>query len=439
MTTWLLQTAMLVLASAAFGTLVILVSRNPMAGAGVVLGAFVLLEATSPPIVQGLVLQQGPFSIQPFDVVSMALLSVGVWRLFTEEISGPMKLLLLAVVLSLVAHLVWGAVEFGVQQAVDYSRLWFLIVSGLVYGATVKDWDRRLPTAFIATGCFLAALSIVQIFRRGLSQAETTILINGKPVDARPVIAMGVLLMLEGLILLFARGKFTSATAGIAVLLASGIVLVQFRTLWIAAIAAGTLGAFYLAVRFRASSERVVYALTGVGLVLVPTLLFLVSQVGAYQGSVDSSTGEQSTLTWRIAAWKILLSRHSTPFDLLFGTPSGTNREIIVNGIATNLSAHNTYVEAQLLYGLVGVFALSALGAVALRSRRETARQLEIAAPAVVVLVVTNAIVWLTTQPDQLQGLLFGSLLSAACLQRRQSPAFRRAEFQRRGVVAAPR
>jgi hypothetical protein len=421
MSTWLIDTALLVLACAVFGALVLLVSRSAMAGAGVALGAFVLFEATSPPIVSDLVFQQGSFSVHPMDVVSIALLSVGVWRLFSEEISGPVKVALLTIVLSLVAHLIWGAFEFGLQQATDYSRGWFTIVSGVVYAATVKDWDSRLPTAFIATGCLLAAVSIVQILRRGLHSANTFIDQGGQYVDARPTVAVAVLVMLQALIMLLARKKFTLRTACISGLLISGIVLLQYRTLWVTAIACALLGAFYLAMRFRASNERAVYALTGATLVLVPILLFGVSQVSAYRESAESATGETSTLAWRIEAWKALVGRHSSAFELLIGTPSGTERQIVVDGRASNLSAHDVYVEALLLYGLVGFLAFSTLALIALRCRHDTAQRLEITAPTVVVLLASQALVALTHIPNQTQGLLFGCLLSVACYQTRLS------------------
>jgi hypothetical protein len=435
--TQIVQLAQLALACAGFVAIVFLVSRSAMAGATVVLMTFLLFEASPAPVGGNLVFQFGTISVYPGDVASLALLSVGTFRLITERIYGPAKIVLVTIVVFLFAHLVWGATEFGLQQATNSARIWFPIVSGIVFGATVQGWDRRLPTAFIATGCALAVLSIVGVFQHGLYSANTVIKEGDKLVDARPVISIGVLVMLEALILLFARGRFTLATASLAVLLASGIVLLQYRTLWVAAIACAVLGAFFLAARFRASNERVVYLLTAIGLVLAPMLLFAISQVSAYQQSAESTTGASSTLTWRIGAWKTLLERYDSPFELAFGTPSGADRKISVDGLVTDVSAHNLYVEALLSYGLIGLFALCMLGVLALGYRRESARQLEIAVPAVIILIVSLLLVSMTHTPSGPQGLLLGSLLSVACFQTQASSVRGRVAVRGRELAAS--
>jgi O-antigen ligase len=363
--------------------------------------------------------------VYPVDVTSLALLLVGTSRLFSMEIFGPAKLALLTLVVSLAVHLAWGAVDFGLQTATDHSRTWIPIISGVVYGATTRDWDRRLPSVFVVTGCSLAVFTIYEISRHGLHPANEFIEVGGKFIDARPVIAMGPLLMLEALIFLFARGRFTFPTLGLALLLVTAIGLVQYRTLWVTTMAAALMGALYLAARYRRSSERVVYSLTAATLIVVPIALFATGQVGTYQSSAESATGDTSTLSWRIDAWKTLIGRHSSPFELILGTPSGTSRDIIVRGQETNLNAHNMFVEALLLYGLVGLLALCALGILALKFRHGTARQLDIAAPAIVILVTCQALVSIAHIPDQLQGLLFGTLLSVACYQPQRSPALR--------------
>ncbi len=323
----------------------------------------------------------------------------------------------------LAAHLTWGIAEFGVQSAVNHSRDWIPIVSGIVYGATVRTWDRRLPTAFIATGSLLAVLSLIGIVRHGLFEANQFILVNGELVDARPVISLSVLVMLQGLIFLVARGRITALTVGLAVLLMSGVALVQYRTLWIVALVCLMLGCLFLAGRFRSTNERMVYFGTGAALIALPFVAFAVAQVGSYQQSVQSATGASSTLAWRVDAWKVLLSRHSSPFDVVFGTPSGTSREIDVGGRVTNLSAHNLYVEALLLFGVIGILALCALWAMALAHRNETAEQLGVAAPAILIIIVSQILVSLTHIPDQVQGLLLGSMLSMACLGCERSPS----------------
>jgi len=132
-----------------------------------------------------------------------------------------------------------------------------------------------------------------------------------------------------------------------------------------------------------------------------------------------------------------LLEKHSSPLDLMFGTPSGTGREIVVSGWATNLSAHNLYVEAILQYGLVGLVALCALAVLALKSRHASARQLEIAVPAIVVLIVTWLLVSMTHSPDQVQGLLLGVLISVACFQPQSSLERHRITVPRRELAAS--
>ena len=107
-----------------------------------------------------------------------------------------------------------------------------------------------------------------------------------------------------------------------------------------------------------------------------------------------------------------------------------------MHGLKTDLSAHNLYVETLLNYGLLGVFVLFALGSLALTFRDQTALQLEIAAPAVVVLFVCQTLVSMTHTPDQVQGLLFGSLLSAACFRTRAHAPARVSDLRVRGIAA---
>ena len=87
----------------------------------------------------------------------------------------------------------------------------------------------------------------------------------------------------------------------------------------------------------------------------------------------------------------------------------------------TNLSAHNLYVEALLLFGLIGFLALCALWAMALAHRNETAEQLGVAAAAILIIIVSQMLVSLTHIPDQVQGLLLGSMVSMACFGRERS------------------
>jgi hypothetical protein len=433
----LFELVQLGLAAAAFGVIVVLVARSALAGAALVLGAFVISEATSPLILGGPIVQFGSLSIYVLDVSSLALLAVGITRLLTLDMYGPARVALATLVVLLAAHLAWGIVTFGTQSAINNSRLWLTIVSGIVYGATVRDWDSRLPTAVIATGCALAVWSIVEILRHGLYAANTFIDESGRSVDARPVISMGVLVMLEALILVVARGRFTWSIAALSGLLAAGIVLLQYRTLWVAAIAAAAMGVFYLAMRFRASSERLVYLLTAAVLIFVPALLFATSRVGTYEKSASSALGESSTLTWRVDAWRALLEKHSSPLDLVLGTPSGTDRQIVVHGLQTDLSAHNLYVEALLLYGLIGLFAICALGVLGFQARTESARQLGIAPAAIVILIACQALVAAAHQADQVQGLLLGSMISAACFQFQRRPAVRPAVVRREELELA--
>ncbi len=433
----LLDLAQLGILLASFAGIVFVISRSAIAGAIVVLGSFVLFKATSPNLIENVAFTFGSISVYPIDVTSLALLLVAVPRLFVLDIRGPARLVLVSVVVLLAAHLLWGIAEFGVQRAVDHSRDWLPIVSGVVYGATVRAWDRRLTTAFIATGSLLAAVSVLGIVRHGLFEANQFILVNGELVDARPVISLSVLVMLQGLILLLARGRLNAFTVVLAALLTSGVVLVQYRTLWVVALVCLTLGCLFLAARFRSTNERVVYLATGAALIALPFVAFAVAQVGSYQQSVQSATGSSSTLAWRVEAWRILLGRHSSPFDVVFGTPSGTDRQIEVSGQVTNLSAHNLYVEALLLFGLIGFLALCALWAAAIAHREETAAMLGVASAAILIIVVAQMLVSLTHIPDQVQGLLLGSMFSMACFGRERSPSRSVVRVGRRKLTTA--
>src|SRR5262245_46615175 len=164
----LLALAELGLICALFATVIFLAARSAFAGLAVVIATYLLFEVTSPKIIDYAGFAFGSVSIYPMDAASLALLFVGVPRLFLRDIAAPARIALVTLFLCLIAHVVWGAAEFGLQPAVDGSRDWLPVVSGIVYGATVTGWDRRLPTAIIATGCVVAAWSVISIMQHGL-------------------------------------------------------------------------------------------------------------------------------------------------------------------------------------------------------------------------------------------------------------------------------
>ena len=403
----------LVAALLAVGGLAYLFAKSASAAAWALVAAFVTTQGIVPSL--NIQATQGGITLYALDVVAGLMLAIGVSRLVTRA-SPPSILLPLAALSALfMIHVAWGIATFGLQVAVNGSRSWLYLLGPLVYASFARPrWTRSSFVPLIVGAGALAVFALAQIARHGLYGANEFIEIRGELIDARPVTASGALLIVQ-CVLIAAAGRFVRSTIwwlGIASLGVAAILL-QHRTVWIIALVLAAIAYVRWARVAIIVNERAAAGAAAAILLVAPVVITLVASSGAFQESVRSATGENSTLDWRTKSWRSLVESRSSE-ELLVGLPAGTSLERrIGNQIATQ-SPHNVYVDSLLSFGLLGPLIMAWLWILILRSRRNAAAVLGVSSVAVALIVVSQALFGITNMLGPLQGLLLGMLLQAA-------------------------
>ena len=84
-------------------------------------------------------------------------------------------------------HLLWGAVEFGLQTAITSSRPWLYLLGPLVYATqATPHWTRASFRPFFAAALVLSGYVLLRIAQLGLHGANTPIEVGGQLIDSRP-------------------------------------------------------------------------------------------------------------------------------------------------------------------------------------------------------------------------------------------------------------
>lgn len=391
-------------------------TRHSSAAAWVLVGVFVTTHAIVPPI--ELQVTQGGITFYALDVVTGLMLAIGAVWLLTERTPRALSLPLAGLILLFLIHLAWGISEFGLQIAVNSSRLWLYVIGPLVFAVhAVPRWSRSSFVPLIAGATALALFALSAIARNGLYEANEFIEVGGELVDARPVSAAGAQLIVQcALIALSAR--FVRSTPWMLAILSMGaaVLLLQYRTVWIVAALIATVAYVRWARVAIFVNERAAALAAGVILLAAPLVMAGVASTGAFEESVRSATGTQSTLSWRTDSWRELVGAHSSAQDLLFGLPTGTSLERRVGDVIATQSTHSLYIESLLAFGVIGPVIIAALWIPLFRRRGRAAAVLGISSVAVAMLVVSQALYGITNSLSPMQGLLLGMLLQAAWL-----------------------
>ncbi len=392
--------------------------------------SLVVVVVTTQAIVPPLELQVtgGGLTLYALDLVAALMFAIGASRLLTRPTPVAVSLPLLALSFSYVIHVGWGAATLGMQVAVNSSRLWLYVLGPLVYCAQAHgSWSRRSFLPLICGAGALAVFAFAQIARNGLHAANEFIYVGGQFVDARPVTAAGALVVAQCVLIALA-GRFVRSFPWIVVILsfAASVMLLQYRTVWAVALLVGTV-AYLRWARVAIHRNERGAALAASALLLVsPVVVMLVASSSSFTESIETATGEESTLGWRTSSWGSLLEAHSSPQEVALGLPAGTSLERrIGEGIATQ-SPHSVYVDSLLTFGVLGPIAVVWLWVLIVRRRHHAAAALQLSSVAVVLLVASQVVFGITNMLGPLQGLLLGMLLQAAWITRphyREEPA----------------
>ncbi|MFD7443119.1 O-antigen ligase family protein [Streptomyces sp. NPDC059909] len=334
--------------------------------------------------------------IYPADVLTACALCVALVRVSRR---GPSAHAGLFPVMALVVLAGWstlrGIATFGLQAAGNDSRVYFWhFLAIALYIATVPQsapLGRVVTRAWLATAAAYALLSLIGWAGRGLHAANTQVAVGGVAVDSRPVPAAAALVLTQAAALLLCplrpgasvpgpapsrtpehggtadRGEKEGVWRGrarplAALLLLVLVVLLQHRTIWVAAAA---MAVAWWGLRPARAGQRMASATAGALVLCLTVLLFSAGALGAIGGSLADSfretQGTHSTFAWRVIGWQDLLNAPRSPAQWLIGAPFGSGYERYFAGGLVTVSPHDYYLHVMLRLGLAGVVALLVL------------------------------------------------------------------------------
>ena len=365
----------------------------------------------------------GSIHIMALDALCALLLVLGFFRAVTGSRRTGLGALAFFLVLLLAIHFARGVEAHGLQTATNSSRSWFYLLSSLIYSATVpKPWDRRAWRLIVVAGLALAAIAMPYLLTEGFHSTTRRVLVNGEFVDSRPVVAAGALLILQAAIVMLALQWPSSRSALYGAGLAgAALILLQHRTVWIAAVTAGFVGFVIWSRRRGREAHSLVFGATGLAVIVLPVVLGALARSSTLRVSAGETTQKKSTFQWRIDSWVDLVSSHHSASDIALGEPAGTSWVRVIFGERTDVSAHSSFVEAFLRFGVVGVALLLLLLLLLFRRRTDIARLTGLTSTAVLLLLVTQALFAVTYTLSAIEGAILGIFISSLAWERKTS------------------
>jgi len=366
----------------------------------------------------------GNLKIHALDVLSVAFLLIGVHRALTLGVRTLARGLGLALVLLFAVNFSRGVLDFGLQTGANNSRASLYFLAPLVYASTIPHgWDARVWRLIAGTGCVLVAIAFFYFATDGLRSVTQHALRNGIPVDSRPVVAAGALVILESAVLLIAlRWPSPRVSVWLVAVAVAGCVALQQRTVWVAGLAVGLIGfARWSNHRIR-DAESLVLGATGLLFLIVPLALWGFFQSSVLSTSARETTQANSTLQWRLTGWRELIASHHSLSDSVFGMPAGASWERSINSVSIGVSPHDLYVEQFLRSGLPGVVVLVALGLVLWSRRGEFASRAGLTPTCVGLLLLAQFVFTITYSLDAVQGLIIGIFIASLSPNKQAAP-----------------
>ncbi len=398
-----LLTGLLTLAAAGaiLTVLVFIMLRSPLTAAAVILAAFVVTRGIRDSYQFPLVFRGT--SIYLLDLLSLALVSVGVYRALSSRVVNAPLILVFCLLLLVGVHFLWGAADYGVNDAFNKSRTTVYFISPIVYAATVRrGWDARVWRLFPIAGLTVIGIACFYYFKEGYHAAGEFISSNGVMIDRRPITAAGASLVLVSIVLLSViRWPSRRVVAFVALASVIGLIALQERTAWMAGLIVGLIGlGTWAAGRNWNPKQLAIGAGAALGAVLLAVFAFLQSH--ALSSSAFEITKSDSTIRWRITVWRRLIGNYHSLSDGIFGLPAGPD-----------FWPHSLYVGYYLRFGIPGVLLILALGFVLWKRRREIAPHVGLTPACVGLLLLLPFLYGLVWEPNLLQGFVFGVFVAA--------------------------
>jgi hypothetical protein len=312
-----------------------------------------------------------------------------------------------------VINLYRGISEFGLRPATNESREWlyFLVTTAFVVAA--GPWGSRFWRPWFGLAAVLTGLAWLGLARHGLHPTTSSIIINGQPVDPRPLTAGGAIALAFALIALLGSHAIASRRKAICgVVLVATLVVVQQRTVWVVLAVTFLLWAA-ASLHQRGTAQHRRLAAMGVA-ALGAAALALASGIAAgsvFGQSLAEATAKHSTFTWRLIGWSDLLHSDHSAAAIAWGLPFGSGYTRTVLGTVTGVAPHSFYVAALLRLGLIGLIAMAVLYKNAWTQRRQAAAGLGVSPLTVALLLVGMLLFSITYEPGYLAGSVIAGLV----------------------------
>ncbi len=395
------------IAAAAYGAV-----RSQLFAAGVLLLVFGLTDAVRDGF--DLVIPMGSFNVYAMDLVLSLFAILVIFRLLTVPI-GSVQIWCLVLGLLLTFHVARGVTEFGLQEALNSSRSWLYFIIPLLFAATVPvAWDIRVWRLIALSGLTLALLSVPYLVKEGVHSASTFIDRNGELVTSRPIVSAGALIILQAAVLFLAlRWPSRRASIWFALACIAGVLVLQHRTVWAAALAVAIVGFVSWSRSNVRRTEGVVFGVTGALLLVSPLALMGIWSSGSFRESLTEVTKADSTFSWRMQSWHELVAEHHSVGEVLFGAPAGESWARTIAGSTVTVSPHSAFVEAFLRFGAPGVLIFMGLFVVIWLRRRSISSGTSLTPNAIGLIVIGQLLFSGAYTLSAIQGLLLGVCVAA--------------------------
>ncbi|WP_431677330.1 hypothetical protein [Kitasatospora sp. KL5] len=298
-------------------------------------------------------------SLYPLDLLTVCAgiaAVVSVVRRPIRPAPGHVALAVLGLLVS--ASVVSGMAAYGVEGAGNEARVYFLHALGAAcYTATVRSdrsLDRLVVRLWAVLACVYCLAAVFWWSRLGIGSNSTSVLVDGRMVNSRPVDAASALVVAQAAVMLLCNPLGSPGGRLLAGLLLPVVVLLQHRTVWFAAL---VMVAGWLLFRPARAGLRAAGITLAVLLAATALLLLSLSPGAGLTRNLASSATNEDTLEWRIDSSNLLVGRLNGVTDWLFGLPFGSGFDRLLYGHVVESQPHNFYLHLLLRVGLVGLCA----------------------------------------------------------------------------------
>ena len=372
-----------------------------------------LTEFATPIPLDTSLVKAGSTHIYPADAVAVVLLIVTAIYLIRQPPPARIMFPLTVAGMIFTVNLALGVATFGLHHAVNESREWLYLLTTTAFVIAVGPWTSRFWRPWFALALGVLGLAWLGVARYGLHPATSPLIVNGQPVDPRPLNAAGAAALAFALIVLLgsrtisARRKVVFGTAAVCTL-----IVVQQRTVWAILVVAFLVWAA-ASLRRHGTARHRRLAATGVAVLSTAAVALAagVATGNVFDRSLAETTSRHSTFVWRVIGWTDLLHSDHSAAGLLLGFRFGTGYRRIIDGQVVTASPHSFYVGTLLRLGLIGLIALAFLYWNVWKYRHQAAAALGISPLTVALLLIGLLLFSITYQPSFVTAAQVAALL----------------------------